>query len=81
MVYYKDLNWELQRSFNNLGLSVEACVDELKLLAQAIKANIRLMRYLRNKSRAYKRSVRNQQNPIHSKKCKHGRQQRTRRRK
>lgn len=90
MLYYKDhwTGWpcykdieDLEFSINRLGQSLEPCIDEVELTLQAIKANKQLMCYLRRRSKAYKRSVRNQQNPLRSKKCKHGRQQRTRRRK
>lgn len=61
-----------------LDQTVEKSIDKIELLNQSIECYNKLRIYIRRrKKKAYKRSVRNQQNPIHTKKCKHGRQQRT----
>lgn len=63
-----------------LNKTVEKSIDEIRLLKESIECYSKLRIYLRRRNKAYKRSVRNQQNPIHAKKCKHGRQQRTKKR-
>ena len=67
-------------SLVNLERTVEKSIDKIDLLNQSIECYNKLRIYIRHRNKAYKRSVRNQQNPIHTKKCKHGRQQRTKRR-
>lgn len=68
----------LESSFTIMDLAVERAIDQLELLPQSIFSYKKAKMYLRNKNKAYLRSVRNQKTPIHVKK--HGRQQRTKRR-